>query len=178
MDPRLVRLYETGGSADEVAAILRLAPRGPLPSGVRLVSRFVDVVTVRLRRGEIPRVRSSVASMKPALPVRSEPRPPKIGKAPHSDLRLRPGDFRRPREDRATGKGVVIGVIDWGLDFAHPDFLNDDGGTRLLALWDQSADVQADGSGSYGYGRIWRPGEIDAALRSKNPYAALGYSPA
>jgi len=36
-----------------------------------------------------------------------------------------------------TGKGVIVGVVDDGLDFRHRDFRNADGSTRLLALWDQ-----------------------------------------
>ncbi|CAN5323361.1 hypothetical protein BH11PSE11_BH11PSE11_28820 [soil metagenome] len=37
----------------------------------------------------------------------------------------------------ATGAGVIVGVIDDGLDFRHLDFRNVDGTTRLLGLWDQ-----------------------------------------
>jgi hypothetical protein len=35
------------------------------------------------------------------------------------------------------GKGALIGIIDvGGFDFAHPDFLDDKGKTRFLAIWD------------------------------------------
>lgn len=37
-----------------------------------------------------------------------------------------------------TGKGVIVAVIDSGIDYAHPDFCNADGTTRILALWDQT----------------------------------------
>ena len=40
--------------------------------------------------------------------------------------------------DGLTGKGVLVGVIDSGIDYAHPDFRNEDGTTRILELWDQS----------------------------------------
>jgi len=33
-----------------------------------------------------------------------------------------------------TGKGVIIGVIDTGIDWQHPDFRNPDGTTRIKAL--------------------------------------------
>ncbi len=36
-----------------------------------------------------------------------------------------------------TGKGVIVGIMDTGLDYAHPDFYNDNGEPRTLWLWDQ-----------------------------------------
>lgn len=37
-----------------------------------------------------------------------------------------------------TGKDVILAVIDSGIDYAHPDFRNSDGTTRILELWDQT----------------------------------------
>jgi subtilisin family serine protease len=37
------------------------------------------------------------------------------------------------------GTGVIVGIIDYGFDFAHPNFLKPDGTTRLIALWDQNS---------------------------------------
>lgn len=34
-----------------------------------------------------------------------------------------------------SGKGVLLAIIDSGIDYTHPDFRNADGSTRLLALW-------------------------------------------
>lgn len=42
-----------------------------------------------------------------------------------------------PNFSGATGAGVIVGVIDDGLDFRHLDFRRPDGSTRLLGLWDQ-----------------------------------------
>ncbi len=36
-----------------------------------------------------------------------------------------------------TGKGVIVGIVDDGLDFRHRDFRKPDGSTRILGLWDQ-----------------------------------------
>ena len=38
-----------------------------------------------------------------------------------------------------SGKGILVGVVDSGVDYRHPDFCNADGTTRILKLWDQSA---------------------------------------
>lgn len=42
------------------------------------------------------------------------------------------------RESSLTGRGTLIGVIDSGIDYTHPDFRNPDGSTRIVALWDQT----------------------------------------
>ena len=36
------------------------------------------------------------------------------------------------------GQGVLVAVIDSGVDYFHPDFRNEDGTTRIVALWDQT----------------------------------------
>ena len=43
-----------------------------------------------------------------------------------------------------TGRGVIVAVIDSGIDYAHPDFRNADGTTRILELWDQTLDTVFD----------------------------------
>lgn len=37
-----------------------------------------------------------------------------------------------------TGQGILMGIVDSGVDYRHPDFCNADGTTRILKLWDQS----------------------------------------
>lgn len=36
------------------------------------------------------------------------------------------------------GNGVIVAVIDSGIEYAHPDFRKEDGSTRLIGLWDQT----------------------------------------
>ena len=36
------------------------------------------------------------------------------------------------------GQGVLLGIIDSGINYAHPDFRNDDGSTRIAFIWDQT----------------------------------------
>ncbi|MCJ8290858.1 MAG: S8 family serine peptidase [Crocinitomicaceae bacterium] len=53
-----------------------------------------------------------------------------------------------------TGKDVIIGYVDTGLDFTHEDFKNDDGSTRVLRYWDHTL-ATGPSPGTYGYGTVW-----------------------
>jgi hypothetical protein len=68
------------------------------------------------------------------------------------------------------GDGVVVGIIDYGCDFAHLNFRNPDGTTRIEALWDQSGTLE--GQSKVQYGRVYSRAAINAALKSANPYGA------
>lgn len=39
-----------------------------------------------------------------------------------------------------TGKGVLIGIIDTGIDYLHPDFIYDNNTSKIAYIWDQSKD--------------------------------------
>ncbi|NOZ85131.1 MAG: S8 family serine peptidase [Deltaproteobacteria bacterium] len=40
------------------------------------------------------------------------------------------------------GKGVILGIVDTGIQWNHPDFLDQSGHTRCLYLWNQQADKE------------------------------------
>lgn len=70
------------------------------------------------------------------------------------------------------GKGVVVGIVDFGCDFVHENFRRRKK-TRLLAIWDQKAPNRHTPL----YGTVHTRREINAALATPDPYAALGYNP-
>lgn len=69
-----------------------------------------------------------------------------------------------PNWTGATGKGVVIGIVDTGIDLNHADFKDATGKTRVLYLWDQAATTGTPPSGfNYGtYGNECTKAVIDA----------------
>ncbi len=42
------------------------------------------------------------------------------------------------RTPKLTGEGVLIAVIDSGIDYFHPEFIRENGRTKIAALWDQT----------------------------------------
>ena len=67
------------------------------------------------------------------------------------------------------GQGILIAVIDSGIDYANADFRNEDGSTRIRYLWDQSlklADEESAPEG-YGIGVEYTKEQIDEALNAQ-----------
>ena len=40
-----------------------------------------------------------------------------------------------------TGNGVVVGIIDTGIDYLNEEFMDDEGNTRINFIWDQTIDT-------------------------------------
>lgn len=59
-----------------------------------------------------------------------------------------------------TGAGVLVGLVDSGIDLHHGDFIRPDGTTRIVSLWDQT-DTGTPPSG-FTYGAEWSAAQIDA----------------
>ncbi len=64
------------------------------------------------------------------------------------------------------GNGVLLGIIDSGIQYAHQDFRNADGTTRIHAIWDQSLV----GTPPVGFklGAVYYSDTINEALQQRN----------
>ena len=51
-----------------------------------------------------------------------------------------------------TGEGVIVGVVDFGLDFTHPTFFNADGSLKISRCWVQS-EGRVNAPQGFSYGR-------------------------
>ncbi len=56
--------------------------------------------------------------------------------------------------ENLSGRGVLVAVLDSGIDYFHDDFRKENGTTRITALWDQTL------------GRVFTAEEINEALES------------
>ena len=72
-----------------------------------------------------------------------------------------------PEQYGLTGEGVIIGVVDSGIDYTHPDFRNEDGTSRVLYIWDQTEE----GIPPYGFrqGTEYDNQQLNMALSSAQP---------
>jgi subtilisin family serine protease len=79
-----------------------------------------------------------------------------------------------------SGKGTVIGIVDFGLDFSLDDFINPDDTTRIAFIWDQSLTPQADEAAPAGFTRgvEYDANAINAALKDPNPFSVVRHRPA
>ena len=61
-----------------------------------------------------------------------------------------------------SGKGVLVGFIDSGIDYTHPAFLDNEGNTRIEYIYDLSNN-----------GAVYNKQQIDSAIKSDNPYSIV-----
>lgn len=71
-----------------------------------------------------------------------------------------------------TGRGVLIGYIDTGIDYRNATFRYSNGDTRIAAIWDQSIQTGTPPEG-FLYGSEYRTEDINLALQSSDPYSIV-----
>ena len=71
-----------------------------------------------------------------------------------------------------TGKNVIFGFLDTGIDYRHPAFLHANGQSRILAVWDQT-DRTGTPPAQFPYGSLYTKSDLDAALESGDPLSLV-----
>ena len=70
------------------------------------------------------------------------------------------------RPPKLYGTGVLVAIIDSGIDYANLDFRNADGTTRIYALWDQT--IPGNPPEGYVQGTEYTEEKINEALQQEN----------
>ena len=71
-----------------------------------------------------------------------------------------------------TGKNVILGFLDTGIDYRHPAFLRSNGQSRILSIWDQT-DRTGTPPPQFPYGSLYEKSDLDDALRSRDPLSVV-----
>jgi len=147
----------------------------------RMVSLFVEGDTTAVRKavanakGKLKYSHGNISSVEvPASNLTSFSRHPGIQNIENGEREMHPlankairnnnilpiHQGASPLQRQYKGEDVVIGIIDAGIDFSHPDFTDANGDTRIQYLWDQSQS-SSKSPDPYGYGTEWTHQEID-----------------
>lgn len=167
----LIELYpeRSGASANEQAARLErlgetLAGAVSLPDrarmgGATLHRRNFIAATVPVSMLDALEREPAVAFVHPADPLKHDAPPAASAGAAVEKAIGAASAYGR-------GEGVLIGIVDvGGFDFAHPDFIAADGGTRFVAIWDQGhARRPPPTARGFDYGAEFTKAHMDAAI--------------
>ena len=63
-----------------------------------------------------------------------------------------------------TGKGVLVGMIDSGINYLNQEFIREDDTSRILRIWDQNVQVKA--KSDFKFGTVYYNEEINEAIKT------------
>ncbi|SHI70871.1 Subtilase family protein [Clostridium cavendishii DSM 21758] len=64
------------------------------------------------------------------------------------------------------GQGITVGIIDTGIDYLNEEFINEDGTSKIISIWDQDIYTGKVPEGQYG-GSEYTNEEINRAINAK-----------
>jgi Subtilase family. len=70
------------------------------------------------------------------------------------------------------GEGVIIAIIDTGIDYTNPVFRKPDGSTKIISIWDQSINT-GPAPPDANFGTVYTRGQINVALASSDPFSVV-----
>ena len=71
-----------------------------------------------------------------------------------------------------TGKDIILGFLDTGINYTLPVFRRSDGRTRIVGIWDQT-DQSGTPPEKLSYGSSYTEDDINLALRAEDPFSIV-----
>jgi len=81
-------------------------------------------------------------------------------------------DLRNTPAFNLRGEGVIIAVIDTGIDYTNPIFRRPDGSTKIISIWDQTIDTGPSPADA-NFGTVYTREQINEALASEDPLSIV-----
>lgn len=72
-----------------------------------------------------------------------------------------------------NGNGVLIGIVDTGINYRHEAFIKEDGTSKIVAIWDQSINNDLIHPSNFPYGSEYLQEQINLALKDENPLSIV-----
>ena len=72
-----------------------------------------------------------------------------------------------------TGKGILVAILDSGIDYLHPDFINEDGTSKIHSIWNQESENTNGESEGLAFGELFTKEDINQAIRDNNPNLSI-----
>lgn len=83
----------------------------------------------------------------------------------HTDVRRCRSSASQKEYLGSLWNGVLVGMIDTGIDYEHPAFRYEDGSSKIYSLWDQT--IEGDPEDTFlGYGTEYTKEQIEEALKA------------
>lgn len=80
-----------------------------------------------------------------------------------------------PLSQGYDGSGILIGLIDTGIDFSHKDFKDAQGNSRIKFLWDQASTSGPAAPTPFNYGVEWTDADINANICTHSDLPHYGH---
>lgn len=160
----LIKILDTAKQSQTIDVLLLTKPH------TTPLNRFLKQIQVKFKTNNLYSIQTDIATIKQLAKHQEVLRIEYthhhlqvMADSAHVKNRIKPIKLGlAPLTQPFNGNGILIGIIDSGTDFNHPDFKDINGHSRIKFLWDMTKPLSSNTPSMFGYGQEWNNTEIDA----------------